>query len=132
VNTSPWTILIVDDEPGVLRVLARVLESSGYCVLLATNGEEACELLEQRGVDYVLMDLRMPSMSGQTLYHLISTQWPHLTNRVIVMTGDPEAEDQIDWLGLHDLPVLVKPFELSDVLDLIQQLVRERRKANGN
>ncbi len=124
------TILVADDEPGIRRVLSRALESSGYTVLLATSGEEACELLAAREIDLVMMDLQMPSMSGQTLYHMIATQWPHLATRVVVMSGDLEAHE--DWLSMHDLPVIPKPFELTQVLDLIRRLTAsERREANG-
>ncbi len=124
------TILVAEDEPGIRRVLSRALESSGYTVLLATSGEEACELLAAREIDLVMMDLQMPSMSGQTLYHMIATQWPHLATRVVVMSGDLEAHE--DWLSVHDLAFIPKPFELTQVLDLIRRLTAsERREANG-
>ena len=129
---SPLSVLVVDDESGIRRVMGRMLGRMGHTVHTAMTGEEACEILGQSGVDLVLMDLRMPTMSGQTLYHMIATQWPHLANRVIVMSGDPDAEDHEDWLGLHDLPVLTKPFEIQQLLDLVTRLTAsERREANG-
>jgi len=129
---SARTILVVDDEDGIRRVLSRVITRMGHTVQTATSGEEACELLGTVQVDAVLMDLRMPTMSGQTLFHMIATQWPHLAGRVIIMSGDPDAEDHEDWLDLHDLPVLTKPFEIDQVTDLITRLTaEERREANG-
>jgi len=72
----------------------------------------------------------MPSMSGQTLYHVILTQWPELAPRVAIMSGDPE--DQQEWLDLYNLPVLAKPFELARVFGMIDMLTAaERRQANG-
>lgn len=128
--TSP-TILIVDDDPGVRRVLSRALSQIGYGVLPATTGEEACEVLAAQHVDLILMDLRMPSMSGQTLFHMIRTQWPHLAARVVIMSGDPEAKDHEDWLDLHNVAVLSKPFGIPQVVDLIRRLTAtERREAN--
>ena len=123
-------ILVVDDEPAVRRALEKALTRNGFTVFLANSGEQACELLTSESVDAVLMDLRMPSMSGQTLFHVILTQWPKLASRVAIMSGDPE--DQQEWLELYDLPVLAKPFELARVFGMIDMLTAvERRQANG-
>jgi CheY-like chemotaxis protein len=129
---TPFTFLVVDDEPGIRRVLSRALTQSGHTVVLATTGEEACQVLETSRVDVVMMDLRMPSMSGQTLYHAIASQWPELVGRIVVMSGDLEAEDHDGWLSLHDLPVLPKPFDIAQLFDLITRLTESpRREANG-
>lgn len=123
-------ILVVDDEPAVRRALEKALTRNGFTVFLANSGEQACELLTTESVDAILMDLRMPSMSGQTLYHVILTQWPPLASRVAIMSGDPE--DQQEWLELYNLPVLAKPFELARVFGMIDMLTAvERRQANG-
>ncbi|MBI4499567.1 MAG: response regulator [Gemmatimonadetes bacterium] len=123
-------VLVVDDEPAVRRALEKALTRNGYSVLLATSGEQACEMLASEPVDAILMDLRMPSMSGQTLFHLILSQWPHLVPRIAIMSGDPE--DQQEWLEMHNLPVLAKPFELARVFGMIDMLTAaERRQANG-
>ncbi len=129
---NPLRILVVDDDPSVRRVLQRALKLGGHTTLLAATGDAACELLVTEEVDLILMDLRMPSMSGQTLYHVIASQWPHLAGRVVVMSGDPDAEDHEDWLTLHRLPVIPKPFELATLLSLIERLVSDvQRRANG-
>ena len=125
-------ILVVDDEAAVRRALERVLTRLGHTVQLATSGEAACDALGTSPVDLVLMDLRMPGMSGQTLYHSIVARWPHLVNRVVVMTGDPEAEDHHDWLRNNDLPVLTKPFELAQLEGLLASVAtEERRRSQG-
>jgi DNA-binding NtrC family response regulator len=123
-------VLIVDDEPAVRRALEKALTRNGYTVFLAGSGEEACQFLGGEVVDAILMDLRMPSMSGQTLFHLILSQWPHLVQKVAIMSGDPE--DQQEWLEMYNLPVLAKPFELARVFGMVGMLTAaERRQANG-
>jgi len=123
-------VLVVDDEPAVRRALEKALTRAGHYVCLASSGEEACQFLGKESVDAILMDLRMPSMSGQTLFHLILSQWPHLVPRVAIMSGDPE--DQQEWLAMHNLPVLSKPFELARVFGMIDMLsAAERRQATG-
>jgi len=131
--TEPLAVLVVDDEPAIRRALERALKRWGYTVHLATSGEAACEILGGYPVDLVVMDLRMPGMSGQTLFHSIAARWPHLVNRVILMTGDPEAEDHHDWLRHHDLPMLMKPFELAQLELLLRAVAaeEERRRSQG-
>lgn len=126
-------MLVVDDDPSVRRVLERALQLQGHSALLAPTGEAACELLRSHEVDVVLMDLRMPGMSGQTLFHVIVSQWPHLAGRLVVMSGDPEAQDHEDWLSLNRLPVISKPFDLGDLFSVIEGVMTdERRRANGS
>ena len=126
------SVLVVDDEPAVRRALEKALTRRGHTVFLATSGEQACELLNVQSVDAILMDLRMPSMSGQTLFHVILTQWPQLAARIAIMSGDPDADDQQEWLQLYHLPVIAKPFELARVFDMVDMLTAaERRQVNG-
>ena len=124
--TAPLTVLVVDDEPAIRRALDRALKRWGHGVHLATSGEAAIEILTDHPVDLVVMDLRMPGMSGQTLFHSIAARWPQLVERVIVMTGDLEAEDHFDWLKQHDLPVLMKPFELKQLETLLGAMAERR------
>jgi len=125
-------VLVVDDEPAVRRALEKGLGRAGHRVSIASSGEEACDLLDRQTVDAILMDLRMPGMSGRTLYHVILSQWPELAPRVAVMSGDPEGDDERDWLELYRLPVIPKPFELAQVYQMVEFLsAEERRRANG-
>ena len=126
------TVLIVDDEAAIRRVLDRVLTHAGYRVFTAASGEEAFEILRGSTVDLVLMDLCMPRMSGRTLFHAIRSQWPYLAVRIVVTSGDPEAPEHRDWLQMHALPILPKPFELDYLLEVVAaRLTVPRRDANG-
>jgi CheY-like chemotaxis protein len=91
-------------------------------------------MLGSHKVDAILMDLRMPVMSGQTLFHVILSQWPPMAARIAVMSGDPEAEEEQEWLALYRLPVIAKPFELSRVFDMVERLCveAERRQAHSS
>jgi len=125
-------ILVVDDYYAVRKALGRALESVGYTVFLAASGEEALGILRDHDVDAVVMDLHMPVMSGQTLFHVIIGKWPALKAKVLIMTGDARAEEKETWLKLYDLPVVKKPFALGEVITLIDVLtVDEPREANG-
>lgn len=131
---KPRRVLIVDDEPAVRRALEKALSRAGHSVLLAPSGEQACEVLAVQKVDAILMDLRMPGMSGQTLFHVILSQWPPMAARIAVMSGDPDAEEEQEWLTLYRLPVIAKPFELARVFEMVEWLCAEaeRRQASSS
>jgi len=127
------SVLVVDDYRNVRKTLGRALESVGYTVFLAGSGEEALGILREHPVDAVILDLHMPVMSGQTLFHLIIGAWPALKARVLIMTGDARVEEKEAWLKLYDLPVVKKPFALDEVLTLIDVVTAdERRVVNGS
>lgn len=127
------TILVVDDNGSVRKALGRAIESVGYAVFVAASGEEALEILRERHIDAVVSDLHMPVMSGQTLFHVIIGTWPALKARVLIMTADARAEENETWLRLYDLPVVKKPFALSDVITLLDVLTaNEPREASSS
>lgn len=127
------SVLVVDDYLNVRRTLRRALESVGYSVFLAASGQEALDILREHNVDAVVLDIHMPVMSGQTLFHLIIGTWPELKTRVLMMTGDARVEEKETWLKLYDLPIVKKPFALHEVLSLIDVLAAEERQvANGS
>ena len=126
-------ILVVDDYQAVRKALGRALESVGYTVFLAASGEEALGILREHHMDAVVLDLHMPVMSGQTLFHVIIGTWPALKTKVLIMTGDAMVEKKETWLKLYDLPVVKKPFALGEVITLIDVLTEdEPRKANSS
>ncbi len=121
-NTS---VLVVVDSSGIRKVLGRALENAGYLVHLAASGEEALGILRQYPIDAVVLDLKMPVMSGQTLFHVVIGTWPALKASVLIITGDARAEENEAWLKLYDLPVVKKPFALGEVISLVDVLTAD-------
>ena len=118
------TVLVVDDDRGVLRLTARILRLEGYTVLEAGSGEEALRILDtEQEVRLVLTDVVMPEMHGLDLAAniLAREQRPH----VVLMTG--HAAELSAQLERRDpsLPLLLKPFTS-------QQLLRTVRRALGD
>jgi len=126
-----YTILIVDDERAVRRALQRWLARAGHRVFEAATGEEALDLLAGIEAEAVFLDLRLPGMSGRTVYHAIAAQWPALGRRVVIMSGDLEDPGDKEWLELHRLPTLPKPFELAQVDRALAALVADERRRLG-
>lgn len=78
------TILVIDDEPTLRRLLGRVLQTAGYRILLADSGAEGLTILRNTRIDAVICDLQMPSMSGIDVCRAIETL-PQYRNLVVIL-----------------------------------------------
>ena len=115
-------ILIVDDDPGIRRVLQVLLTKSGYQVTQASDGFEALRLWREHGGDLVITDLHMPEKNGiETILELL-THSPGM--RIIAMSGGGQTK-RLDLLGndtmLGAVFTLEKPFTLPEILSLVKR-----------
>src|SRR5690242_8002994 len=131
--TPQRTILVVDDEAPLRRVLERCLSREGLRVVGAGSAETAYELLATEQPDALLLDIQLPTMSGLALYLAIVHRWPALDGRIAIMTGDAEAEEVRAWLEHHQCVVIRKPFNLRQVSDWLAEVFRlgEERRRGG-
>ncbi len=130
----PYTVLIVDDEAPLRRVLERSLSRAGYRVVSAASAETAYELLATAQANAVLLDIQLPTMSGLALYLAIIHRWPAFAGCIAIMTGDADADDVRTWLERHRCPVIRKPFDLKVVSDWVAaviELQQQRREQEG-
>ena len=129
----PSTILIVEDEAVLRRVLERALTRQGYRVLAAASAETAYELLASETADAVLLDVQLPTMSGLALYLALIHRHPALAGRIAIMSGDAEAEHVRAWLEHNPCTVLKKPFDLQQIVQWARELldVGDQRSGNG-
>ena len=128
---KPATVLIVDDEAGLRRVLERFLERHGYRVLSAGTAESAYEILAAETADALLLDIHLPTMSGLALYLAIIHRWPRLEGHIAIMTGDAEAEEVRTWLNHHHCTVIRKPFNLQQVADWVSSALQRDRSSGA-
>jgi CheY-like chemotaxis protein len=115
------TILVVDDEPGLARGLARLLRRDGYNVDVVDNGRLALARLQERDYDLILSDLRMPELDGTGLYRALMQQYPHLLQRFVFLTGDTLSPETLTFFAQHSVPRLIKPFTVAEVRRIVQQ-----------
>ena len=117
-------VLVVDDEPGVRKLLARILRGQGYDVFETEDGASALALLNStnRQMDLVVTDLVMPKMSGTRLAEEIQTRWPAV--KLLFVSGFPRGDSRQASALVANVPVLHKPFTshqiektVRDVLD---------------
>ena len=131
-TVPPRTVLIVDDEAPLRRVLERALGREGYRVLSTGSAEAAYSLLESERADALLLDIHLPTMSGLALYLAIVHRWPQLDGRIAIMTGDAEADEVRSWLEQNRCTVLRKPFNLHDISAWLDDVFRSEQREMGN
>ncbi|MEW6990151.1 sigma 54-interacting transcriptional regulator [Colwelliaceae bacterium 6441] len=115
-------ILIVDDDPSLLRLLGIRLSAAGYNVKSAKNAKQALGLLKSSHPQLVISDLRMEGMDGMALFEKIRQQQPNLP--VIIMTAHGTIPDAIHATKQGVFSFLTKPFESQELLDTVEQAIR--------
>ena len=116
---SAVRVLVVDDEPTICKALTIALAREGYEVLSALGGEAAHTMLATERVDVMIVDLRMPDLRGDVVYHLASALQPSLEARTVFTTGDisERAEEIVAACGC---PLLRKPFSIAEALAAVR------------
>ncbi|HVP19458.1 MAG TPA: HD domain-containing phosphohydrolase [Spirochaetia bacterium] len=116
VSARKYSVLVVDDDSTVRKVLASQLRAGGYATQLAENGQAALEALSQQLPDLILLDLVMPGMNGfQVLKKLKSDQRTRPVPTIIV-TGLPDREDRLSALQNGAADYLVKPIDGAELV----------------
>jgi signal transduction histidine kinase len=116
-------ILLVDDEPGIRKVLGITLADGGYSVTTAENGEEALRRFREHRPDVVLTDIKMPDMDGIELLQHIKAESPD--TEVVMFTGHGDMELAIKSLKHDATDFVTKPIN-EDVLEIALKRARER------
>jgi PAS domain S-box-containing protein len=116
------SILVVDDEPSIRAYLQQLLTRSGYRVDQAADSKQTLAQLENHPYDVLLMDIRMPGISGRDLYDEIIRRWPEMTDRVLFITGDVSDQATRKFLKGRKLPFITKPLEREALLEKISML----------
>lgn len=117
-HASVATVLMAEDAAGVRRVVARVLESAGYRVLLAEDGEDALRVAREHTgpIHVALLDVQMPKMTGPEAARSLAASRPE--TKILFMSAHAELDDLA-----AGQPVLQKPFAPDALLDLVRALV---------
>ena len=119
-------ILVIDDEPQVGKVLSKLLGRE-HAVAFVTSGREAMHLIEEdQDFDILLCDVIMPDVSGIDLYWWLNERYPALGERIVFMTAAAFTPRARAFFERTDIPCLAKPFQVKDVIALVQEILRTR------
>jgi len=113
------TILVVEDEPGILRIVTYLLEEQGYTVLQAAEGLSALALVEQQSPDLIISDIKMPGMDGFTLCERVRANPALGQTPFIFLTAREQRSDMRRGMGLGADDYLTKPFEPEELLSAV-------------
>jgi DNA-binding response OmpR family regulator len=122
-------ILLVDDEPHVLRVLKLSLEREGYAVEVCATGREALKRVDSNYPDVLITDIQMPQMDGRELCQAIQQQIPDRKFVIYILTSRTEIEHR-DWSrNIDNLEFMEKPVSIRDLVDRLE--TQFPKSANG-
>jgi CheY-like chemotaxis protein len=113
-------VLVVDDDPDILQTLALCLTSEGYNVLMASNGQEALELLRQQKPACILLDLMMPVMDGFTTLEALRTDERTRSIPVVILSALSSGEVRRRCHDMGVRAILQKPYKPEDLLRAVE------------
>lgn len=122
-------ILLVEDERRVASVVSRALRENSYAVDVAETGEKAIELATQTPYDSILLDVRLPGVSG--LHVCRELRDAHVDTPILMLTARSLVEQRVEGLDAGADDYLTKPFAVTELLARVRALVRRRLNDGG-
>ncbi|MEJ2204026.1 MAG: response regulator [Gemmatimonadota bacterium] len=120
------TVLVVDDDPAILRVASRVLSRGGYRVLEATSGVEALEIAERHEgeIHLLLTDVVLPGMGGGEISQRVSARFPDTC--ILFMSGQIDAGSVLRGVPAGEVNFLPKPFTVQGLRSRVREILDGR------
>ena len=119
-------ILVVDDDPAILRLLSTNLKARGYKVITATDGEEALETVQKDFIDLIILDIMMPKVDGVQVCRRIR-EWSDIP--IIILSARGDEKDKVKCLELGADDYLTKPFGIAELMARVKTAFRHRGDA---
>jgi DNA-binding response OmpR family regulator len=124
-NEPKKKILVVDDEPQIVKVLTVFIENAGYEVVTSNDGRKAISIFEQEIPDFVVLDLNLPGMDGLEVCRAIRKQ---SSVPILMLTARTEEADKLIGLEIGADDYIVKPFSPREIVARIRTIFR---RTNG-
>ena len=119
------SILVVDDELLIRDLLYDFFLEQGWDISIAENGQKAIEILNQKKIDLVLTDLKMPEMDGLTLTEHVRDEYPEIP--VVIMTGYPSVDSAVTALRQKVADYIIKPFNIHQLYKTVEQNIKDNK-----
>ena len=116
-------ILVIDDEPGIVRFVSRALEAEGHSVLTAHDGATGLAASGQHAPDLVILDLLMPGIGGYGVLAALMAE--RTATRVLVLSAVGDVQARVRCLELGAADFLLKPFAIAELLARVRSRLRE-------
>ncbi len=122
-------ILVIEDDPAILRGLTDNLQYESYEVLTATDGEAGYRLIVEKNPDLVILDLMLPKMNGYELCRRVRGEG--ITTPILMLTARGEEVDQVMGLDLGADDYVTKPFSVPELMARVRAMLRRVRPAES-
>jgi PAS domain S-box-containing protein len=119
-------ILVVDDEPVVRQFISQVLGEQGHTVETVDNAASALKMVKSKRYRLILLDIKMPGMSGVELYKQFQKIAPSLTKRVVFITGDVMGKRTMAFLDKTKTPYMMKPFDARELKKQMNRILARK------
>jgi DNA-binding NtrC family response regulator len=116
------SILIVDDDQNICKVLATNLKEKGYTVKCADTGKKAIEMSKEEQFNLALIDIRLPDMQGTELLTQLRGTIPKMMK--IIITGYPSIENAVEALNKGADAYIIKPLDMEKVLKVVDEKLK--------
>jgi len=126
--TGKAKILVIDDDQTILETLVAALESEGYYVDTAKNGEEAIAKSHSHVYNVAILDWRLPDTQGTKLLSELKERTPKMAK--IMLTGYPSMENAMEAVNRRADAFLLKPVSINVLLEKIEELLKLQEEAN--
>lgn len=123
---SKTRILVVDDEPAIVEVLAYNLNREGFEVTTAADGREALQKCQSSPPDLILLDLMMPHMDGLQVCRKLKSEARTQSIRILMLTAKGDETDEIVGFSLGADDFVAKPFRVKPLIERVKALLRRR------
>lgn len=121
-----YSLLIVDDEKNVCRLIEKIFTNEGLITHKAFSGESALKLIDSTRVDIVISDMKMPGMDGITLLKKIKDIDPSI--KVIMITAFATVETAVEALKIGASDYITKPFDIHEVISCVKNIIESSAK----
>ncbi len=128
VDATPPRVLVLDDEPAIRAFLAKSLRLAGLDAVVVAEGQEAVALCRAESFAAVLVDHRMPGMTGTQVFDAAVAIRPELASRFVFMSGDVLNPELRDFAAAHSAELLAKPFDVDTVNRLVRDVVTRSQR----
>ncbi|ADJ26279.1 multi-sensor hybrid histidine kinase [Dehalogenimonas lykanthroporepellens BL-DC-9] len=118
-------LLVVDDEPAVRTMVTRIFSGNGHTVDECPDAAEIIDRLASNEYDAILLDIRMPGLSGTELFSLILEKYPEQARRVIFITGDTSDPITRKYLETHRIAYVAKPFDRATLEAAVNRVITD-------
>ena len=119
----PESILIVDDEPSIITALTVRLEAVGYTVHQATNGAQGLQQAETIRPDAIILDVRMPDMTGLEVCRRLKDNPELQSIPVIFLSANADRDTISESFEVHGVMFIAKPYEAKDIIRAVQSVL---------